>query len=716
MGRVAPQACMKLKRSCAVLPLAIYSMFSLLYFGVATLPHLSQFYYGFGLDPTIQMWAMSWWPYAVAHRLNPLLTPAIWAPSGYNLARAVSIPGPSMIMYPVTRVFGPVAAYNLLCLICPPAAAYCTFLLCYYVCHRFWPALLGGYLFGFSQYVLSQSGGHLFLLFIFPVPLAVCLVLMRLKDDLSKYSFLVLFVPVLTFEFLSSTELFATTTVFGAMALEFCYLLFTELRTKLRGAIGQIVLGYTITLLMVSPYLYYVVARGMPPVANPAEAYSNDLLAFLVPMRVVAGGSLFTPISGRFRFGWVEMAAYLGPGVWLIFALFARSYWRTKHGRLLFLSFGVIALASLGPRLHIAGIEHGRLPWLIAAKLPLIDLALPGRFGMYLFLVAALISAIYLSRPEHPLWFRVLLGVGAVAFIFPDLAFTRKMASRVNMPAFFRCGKYRQYMSQGDIIVVLPNDKSNQALLWQAQTDFYFRLVTGFYIPPDEYPRWPITSSFVTSSNITNFSEQLDAFLGAHQVKAIIVDSSRPGPWPDMLSEAGMTSVASGGILFYRVPDQVLTSFHDSTPHQLAEKQAAAAFWALVIAANKYVSGGFPLASLSPGETQRLGLLPLRRGEVPPTGDSSWWQNLWLGSWDGLVGIGIVGKFEDLEFLVHYYRPEATDVFFPFPEKLGERQNQGYGQLLLCFKPEGLRRAASKTIAFNPGGPTRNIPSFKSGN
>src|SRR5215472_2384264 len=102
----------KVNRVYTVFALAIYSAISLLYFGPGIVPHLSQAYRGLGLDPTIHMWAMTWWPYAIAHRLNPLITSVIWAPTGYNLARAVSIPGPSIIIYPITRAFGPVVAYN----------------------------------------------------------------------------------------------------------------------------------------------------------------------------------------------------------------------------------------------------------------------------------------------------------------------------------------------------------------------------------------------------------------------------------------------------------------------------------------------------------------------------------------------------------------------------------------------------------------------------
>jgi hypothetical protein len=692
-----------LKRFLPVFALALYSGISVLYFGHGTIPHLSQAYYGVGLDPTIHMWAMSWWPYAISRRLNPLMTPAIWAPAGYNLARAVSIPGPSVIIYPVTRIFGPVVAYNLLCLICPAAAAFAAFWLCRYVCQSFWPALLGGYIFGFSQYVLSQSGGHLFLLFIFPVPLAIYLVCRRLDNALGRFPFVVLVLAVVTFEFLCSTELFAMTTLFGAMALALSLALFTDWRVKLQSVITDVALSYALLIVLVSPYLYEVVAGGIPPVANPPEAYSNDLFAFVVPTVMMLGGNLFAGITAQFRISWGEMAAYLGPGVWLILALFAISFWRTNAGKLLLLSYGLIVIASLGPELHIKGIPRGRLPWAIVDKLPLVDLALPGRFGMYLFLVAALIVAIYLSKAGIPLWSKALLGVCAPAFITPNLAFVQAMSTRVQIPVFFESKGYQRYLSKGDNVLVLPNDATSQTLLWQAQSGFYFHIVTGFYIPPAEYARWPITTSFITSSQIPGFSEQLDAFLGANRVKAIIVDSSKSGPWPTLLSEAGMAGIATGGVLFYYVPEHVLRAFHDTTPHQMAEKEAAVSFGALVVAARRYVDGGFSLAKLSPGEAQRQKLLTLPEGETPPAGGSSWWQNLWLGSWGGLVGVGIVGNYQDLEFLVRDYGPVATDIFFPFPKRLTKRPKRGDGQLLISFTPEGLRRAANQALATCPG-------------
>jgi hypothetical protein len=74
---------------------------------------------------------------------------------------------------------------------------------------------------------------------------------------------------------------------------------------------------------------------------------------------------------------------------------------------------------------------------------------------------------------------------------------------------------------------------------------------------------------------------------------------------------------------------------------------------------------------------------------------------MWLGSWGGRVGVGIVGNYRDLEFLVQRYAPEATDVLFPYPNKLNPGRTAGCGQLLMTFTREGLRRAANMTERAN---------------
>jgi len=699
-------------RGGALFALVVYSALSLIYFGPSKPSQFWEEYRGLGADPTIHMWAMSWWPYALAHHLNPLLTPTIFAPGGYNLARAVSLPAPSLVIYPITRLFGPVVAYNLLCILCPIAAALSAFVLCRHICQKFGPALFGGYIFGFSQYVLSQIGAHLFLLFIFPVPLAVYLVLLRIEDKLTRTSFIAAFSAVMIFEFLCSTELFATCTLFGLVMLALALVLLAEDRGRIIKLSIELSVAYTLMIILLSPYLYQVLVDGVPQVLNPPEAYSNDALALLVPTPVLLGGSRFAWLSWQFRDVWTEMAGYMGPGLWLVIALFARKHRASKSCSLLLWSLVIIGVASLGPKLHIAGRTGIYLPWLIVAKLPLINLALPGRFGMYLFLVAGVILAIYLGDGELATWRGGLMAAAALIFMMPDLAFIRAETTTVHIPGFFRSGEYKRYIGRGDIVLILPDTitSTSQVLLWQAQTGFYFRNATGFYLPPEDYQRWPITASFVDAHRIPDFVEQLDAFLAAHQVKAIIVDASAPKGWPAMLSAAGLIPIATGGIFFYKVPASVLASFAHTNAHQMAEKEAAISFGALVYAASQYVARGLPLGKLDPAETYRLRLLTALQSDSPPPEESNWWENLWLGSWGGLIGVGISGHYEDLQFLVNEYGSEAAKILFPYPHELGKHPRVTEGQLLFLFTQKGIRQAARRTA---PSLPSRRAFSLR---
>ena len=117
----------------------IYLSLSIYFFGIPIMFHPSQFYVGMGPDPDIFLWCLVWWPHALANHLNPFISP-----TGANLAWATSMPGPSLLAYPITRSLGPVVAYNFLCLLAPTSAAWAAFCLCHYITKQFCPALFGG--------------------------------------------------------------------------------------------------------------------------------------------------------------------------------------------------------------------------------------------------------------------------------------------------------------------------------------------------------------------------------------------------------------------------------------------------------------------------------------------------------------------------------------------------------------------------------------------
>jgi len=128
--------------------LALYLAVAVLVFGRGVLGSPSNTVIGdAGADKTFYMWSFVWWPHAIGHGRDPFDANVVWAPEGIDLAWFTAVPGASLLALPLTVPFGPVVAYNVLAGTAPAIAAFTAFLLARWVTGKFWPALLGGYLF-----------------------------------------------------------------------------------------------------------------------------------------------------------------------------------------------------------------------------------------------------------------------------------------------------------------------------------------------------------------------------------------------------------------------------------------------------------------------------------------------------------------------------------------------------------------------------------------
>src|SRR5277367_3945246 len=286
---------------------------------------------GEGSDPVVYMWYLRWWRYAFEHRLNPFLTDLLWAPLGFNLAWTTFIPIPAWLVMPIGHALGEAVAYNILCVIALPLAAASGFILCRRVGSTLWPSLLGGYIFGFSPYMLGQLlGGHMHMVFAFPIPLAILSALRRLDGDISPRRFIVEFAAILTIQFLCGIELFATMTIFGGFATLLAIVIFDQgTRRRLLDLIVPLAAAYAIAVAAVSPYLYYLFALGFPhgSIFSPNN-FSSDVAALMVPAPTIMLGTtrLATAITRTFKGDVYEDGAYLGLALIVLVEVFRRRY------------------------------------------------------------------------------------------------------------------------------------------------------------------------------------------------------------------------------------------------------------------------------------------------------------------------------------------------------------------------------------------------------
>ena len=152
-------------------------------------PHPGRDLVGYGRDPQIFVWSFAWWLHAIETFQNPFVSHAIYAPGGINLAWATTVPGLAVLFAPVTALFGPAVSYNLAAMLLPAAAAFTAYLLCKHLTRSTWAALVGGYLFGFSSYMLGQSQGHMHMTSVFLLPLIALATTRYLQGELDGRGF-----------------------------------------------------------------------------------------------------------------------------------------------------------------------------------------------------------------------------------------------------------------------------------------------------------------------------------------------------------------------------------------------------------------------------------------------------------------------------------------------------------------------------------------------
>jgi hypothetical protein len=334
----------------SVSPLFIYLILSFLFFGRGLVGHLSDRYIGVGTDPGLFIFFLEWWKYVFTHGVNPFFTYLQWAPSGANLAWATFIPLFGIAALPLTATVGPIATFNLLVLLCPALAAWTAFLLCRYLTSSFWAAVLGGYAFGFSPWMLCHLLGHLTVLMMFPVPLMVLVTLRRMNGEVSARTYAIALSILVVALFLCWPEAVATTTLFGGAATAIAWWSAPQSRRGLQDLVLPTLSAYLASAIILSPYLYYFFAFGQPDFPGGLRRFVSVYPSnFLIPSNTTLLGNIHVIHELSRGNNIYETGAYVALPMLFILAAFARSFWHDWRARLLVSLLVVVSIASLGP-------------------------------------------------------------------------------------------------------------------------------------------------------------------------------------------------------------------------------------------------------------------------------------------------------------------------------------------------------------------------------
>ncbi len=676
----------------------------MLLFGLPLVGRFTSVYAGSGPDPQFMLWSIAWWPYALSHHLNPLHTNLVWAPDGFDLTWSTSNLLQGLLIAPITARFGPIAALNVLQLMMPAISAWSGFLLIRELTKREWPAVLGGYLYGFSPFIIGhQMGAHLFASAAFLLPLMVLLTIRQLEGRLSDRAFVALLATSLIAQFLMGLELLASAGLFGTIALLVAWIVWRDRRGDLVRSAKLVFIAIAVAALALAPILVPTFRASGMGRHHVWSDHGVDLLELLLPGsnfllgRILGINADVIPYDHFAR----DLGGYVGLPILLVVAIFLLRSPNRERRRFLAAMLAISYVAALGPALHIGGRSIVAMPWRLFDGLPFINSAQAARFSIVLDLLFAVIVASSFTAMQIRSGAKVALAALVVFSILPNFGDDSLWATDPQMPKFLGSGQYQRYLRPGENVLLLPYGAKGQAMAWQALTGMYFAMAEGWTGPtPPSFAAWPIMDTFNYGVDIPEKQFQLSAFVAVHRVTAIMIDRRHSD------FAALMALLDQNQILVEQFDDMVLArpsrglidAMGQVTATAMHCRMDEARLHALVSAAAQYLKAGLPLDQLTPLAAEERGFLPPHWVEDRDRGSFTR-AGLGLGlAARGDVLIGVITPAACVEHLVERYQHAADEILFPAPHRWGTRREepQRDGHLVFTLALEKIAQLSSQ--------------------
>ena len=509
---------------------------------------------GQGSDPFAFVWFLAWWPWAIAHHLNPLFTHLVWQPEGVYLAWVTSVPLLAIIGWPLTLI-SPVLTFNILVLCAPILSAWMAYFLCLHIARRPLIAIIGGFLFGFSSYEMAQDTAALNLSFTACVPLLLLIILVRLDGGLGRAPAMLLGGIALICQFLLCIEIFAMIFVFGGIAWALCLAYLPARRQVLLRLLADGLCTAPFVVLALSPILISM-ARHAGSINLPAAwpyYFVADPLNFLIPSHNNLLSGLL-PHAVNFNGGLQEQDGYIGLPLLLIVALFGCEKFKSPAARFLLLMLLLLLVASLGPRLWIGGQSYrAGLPWALFMHLPLIHSALPTRFALYVSLLTAIIAVLWMqgAMTARQRTARCALGMLACLSMLP------RLHPWMPLPAseFFQPGRAEAVLGPNARVLVLPFSINGPSDLWQVQSNFSFAQTGGYLgFPPLRMQQYKAVDELFGGAGTPHLSGDIGDFCAATHTRFIVVGPGTSAPVRSAIVALNWPARRVDDVTVYTVP------------------------------------------------------------------------------------------------------------------------------------------------------------------
>ncbi|MET9854815.1 glycosyltransferase family 2 protein [Streptomyces sp. NPDC006450] len=429
----------------------------------------------------------------ITHLRNPLFTLSQGMPDGVNLMANATMLGLNVPLIPVTLLFGETVTFALVLTLGMAASAWTWYWL---IRRRFvrsrWAAAAGGALAAFAPPMVSHANGHPNFVVLFMIPLIVDRALRLCEGHREGRGVTrdgVLLGLFATYQIFIGEEPLLIAAL-GMLVFCLAYLL-VDPRRALAAArpLGSgLVVALAVCLPLVAVPLYW---QFFGPQSYHSVLHGDNAGNSPRALIEYASRSLFgdPETAGKLSMNTTEQNAFYGWPLLAFGIAVCVGLWRSKAVRALAITGSVALLLSLGPWVPVPRTEivlPG--PWRLMVKLPLFESVIEGRVAMVCAPILGILLALALDRilRLRTRELRTLGLLGAAAALIPVLPLPLTVRDRAPVPAFITSGDWKGYVKDGEALVPVPLPDPGQAdaLHWQVEADFGFRLAGGYFNGP----------------------------------------------------------------------------------------------------------------------------------------------------------------------------------------------------------------------------------------
>lgn len=449
-------------------------------------------------DPVNMTWSLAWVAHALQHGLNVFHTNFLDYPNGAPITNGGPLLG--LIAAPFTLTLGPIAAFNVLLRLAYASSAASMFLVLRNWCR--WPAaFVGGVIYGFGPYVVSQGQTHLNLMFVPIPPLIVwCVYELLITKRHNAVRMGILLGVLCAAQALIEEELLTLLGVVIAIGLVGLAIYSGKAWRQRFDHLARAIIPAFLVFMAITGYMLWSLLFGPGHISGAIQqisilqGYRTDLLGPLIPTfsQLLMPSSMAATAAHFLSGNPSENSTYLGIPAVVLLGFFAIKFRREPIILFSTLLAVVAFILSLGSRLSINGhVTSIPLPETLFTRLPLLDNTVPSRFSFVVCLFSAIALAVGSDRFIKALDVRprvrhfdsatVALGFASlalcVACLLPQVPFnTEKTPWPPDINSTLKT------IPTGSVVLTYPypDEKFEEAMSWQASDAMNFRIFGGY--------------------------------------------------------------------------------------------------------------------------------------------------------------------------------------------------------------------------------------------